>query len=620
MPQAEAQAQTFRNETLQLTVDPQTLAGRIVDLGSGSGWQFDVLDHLRAVGKEQIELPYRLLRVESSAAGAGGIQADVAVGANRYRLAMWLEADAPSMLFELQPLDEPDRVQQIVFPGPLLPTHGAVTQLVLPRMLTNGVVHRPRPEDHWVHRLTVASHSGLNMPFWGLEAPGNDVLAIIETADDVDVALEKSIRKPLQVSTVWNASLGRLRYPRRLRISVLKPGGYVNMAKAYRTYVQEHGRFKTLAQKIEERPLAQQVVGGPYFSVGYLPYSERKLRQIVNGLRAIGYTSGIIGPIDHIQWDSGAWLNDYQPFIQAPHYRPIAAESGFSAFSWLYLEDILPWDRYFDPNWVVRTEDGKMIEGWFNRDYEYQLLCSKVLKEQHRRLRDHIMQHDALHFDTTTAKALTECWHPEHMMSRSEDRESRRARLAEVASWGKLIGSEAGYDWAFDIYDFCSSNPRRAMETGLPVPAEHVPLLGLVYHDSVVSYCWEYDPYNKSYFGVDWSQDKLLYDIMAGNPPTVAPIMGYFPVIRRPAPPVEAYWVMWEDPATQQLLREALPAAQLHGRTAHHPMIDHTFIDEDRKVTRTVYQDGTYALVNFSCEPYEVEGGHVLAPRRYHIG
>jgi hypothetical protein len=96
--------------------------------------------------------------------------------------------------------------------------------------------------------------------------------------------------------------------------------------------------------------------------------------------------------------------------------------------------------------------------------------------------------------------------------------------------------------------------------------------------------------------------------------------MGYFPVIRRPAPPVEAYWVMWEDPAIQQLLREALPVAQLHGRTAHQPMIDHSFFDEDRKVTRTVYQDGTDALVNFSCEPYEVEGGRVLAPRSYHLG
>jgi len=481
-------------------------------------------------------------------------------------------------------------------------------------MLTNGVVHRPAVEDHWLHTFNVASHSGLNMPFWGLEAEANDLLAIIETADDVTLTLEKSIRKPLEVATHWTASLGSIRYPRRLRVSILKEGGYVRMAKAYRAYIQAHGRFKSLATKIEERPIARQVVGGPYFSLGYLPFSERKFRQIVHGLREIGYTNGVIGPIDHIQWDSGAWLNDYQPFIKAPHYAEIASDAGFAAFSWLYLEDILTWDKYYDPEWTVRTEDGSTREGWFNRDYEYQLLCSRVVKEQHHLLKEEMMHFDALHFDTTTAKALTECWHPQHPQSKSDDRESRRARLAEVASWGRLIGSEAGYDWAFDVYDFCSSNPRRAMETGLPVAAQHVPLLGLVYHDSVVSYCWEYDPYNKSYFGVDWSEDKLLYDIMAGNPPTISPVFGYFPVIRRPAPPVEAHWVTWEDPATQKILRDALPAAQLHGRTAHSEMLDHTFLDEDRHVSRTTYADGTEVLVNFGSEAHAQ-----CRPRSYRI-
>lgn len=281
---------------------------------------------------------------------------------------------------------------------------------------------------------------------------------------------------------------------------------------------------------------------------------------------------------------------------------------------------MLRWDAYFDPGWVVRSEDGQMIEGWFNRDYEYQLLCSKVLREQHRLLKGEMTRFDALHFDTTTAKALNECWDANHRMSKGEDRANRRDRLAEVASWGMLIGSEAGYDWAFDVYDYCSSNPRRAMETGLPVPADHAPLLGLVYHDSVVSYCWEYDPYNQSYFGVDWSEDKLLYDVMAGNPPTVAPVFGYFPVIRRPAPAIEARWVTWEDPETQRLLRAALPVARLHGRTAHQEMIDHAFLDPERTVTRTVYQDGTHVLVNVGTEPHEAEGGVLLEPRSYHIG
>jgi hypothetical protein len=143
-------------------------------------------------------------------------------------------------------------------------------------------------------------------------------------------------------------------------------------------------------------------------------------------------------------------------------------------------------------------------------------------------------------------------------------------------------------------------------------------MLGLVYHDSIVSYCWEYDPYNPSYLGGDWSRKKLLYDAMAGNPPTVSPVFGYFPVIRRPAPPVESRWVMWEDEQTQRLLREALPIAQLHGKTAHTPMIDHERLVEDGTVTRTTYADGTSVLVNQGAEPWS-EGTIVLPPEDYRI-
>lgn len=612
-------ALTIRNTRLAVSIDTETLAGRIVAPGSGAGWRFDILAALAIAPGQIAQRECRLLRCEPPASEAAGIEADIALDGNQYRVVIRVESGAGDVIFELQPLSEAEQVDQIIFPGPLLPLEGPVTQLVLPRMATNGIVHRPQANDHWVYRPDAAGNTGLNMPFFGLQSADADLLVIIETADDVDLVFEKVVRRPLEVTTNWRVSLGRIHYPRRLRVRLMPPGTYVDMAKEYRAYVKAQGTFKTLAEKIAERPRAAQVVGGPYFSVGYLPFSERKFRQIVDGLRTIGYTNGIIGPIDHIQWDNGAWLNDYQAFIQAPQFRPIAAEAGFAAFSWLYLEDILTWDRYFDPEWVVRNADGSTIEGWFNRDYEYQLICTKVLKEKHSLLRDRMLQHDALHFDTGTSKSLTECWHPDHMMSRSEDRASRLARLAEVASWGLLIGSEGGYDWAFDTYDFCSSNPRRAMETGLPVPAEHIPLLGLVYHDSVVSYCWEYDPYNKSYFGVDWSEDKLLYDVMAGNPPTISPILGYFPVIRRPAPPVESYWVTWEDPNTQRLLRDALPVAQLHGKTAHHEMLEHTFLDDARCLTRTTYGDGTRVLVNFSHTAEKLDG-IVVAPRSYHIG
>jgi hypothetical protein len=613
----------IRNTRLDLIFDDlAALSGRIRDRAAGEEWRFAARASFAFGQDGEVGSPGTFAVARLVDRGAGGADVEVTCGDNRYQLAIWLEPGAGDVLFEVAPLAEPQPLDWLTFPGRLLPVAGSVTQLTMPQWLTNGIIHRPKVSDHWRHEFPVAGAKGvsgrLNMPFWGLDSQSASLLAILETADDASLSLQKIASRPLEVAVTWTASLGSLRYPRRLRLRPLTDQGYVAIAKAYRSFVQAQGRFKSLAQKIEERPIVQRIIGGPYFTLGYLPFSQRKFRQVVKGLREIGYTAGLIGPIDLIQWGSSGWLNDYQPFINAPEYAPIAEEAGFAAFAWCYLEDILTWDPYYDPSWLVREPNGKLVEGWFNRDYEYQLICTKVLADKHRLLKDKMTQFDALHFDTTTAKALSECWEPAHLMSRTEDREARRRRLAEVASWGLLVGSEAGHDWAFDVYDFCSSNPRRGLETGLPFTAHHVPLLGLVYHDSIVSYSWEYDPYNQSYFGGDWGEDKLLYDVMAGNPPTVAPIFGYFPVIRRPWPPVEAKWLTWEDPVTQKLLRDALPVAQLHGRTAHMEMVDHAFLDDDLLVTRTAYQDGTNVRVNAGHETFEDSDG-ALPARSYQI-
>lgn len=617
---------TTHGETITITghagtliVDPATLSAEFrAPGGDGGRWRVDPLAHLRFADATGDLVPWRLEEIGPNPASAFAVEARVRAGANTYQLAVGVDSATGDLLLEVAPLNEPETIGNIAFPGPLVPVGDDISLLALPLIRTNGVMTEPTSTDHWETTIVIGAHSGLNMPFWGIATATHGLVGIIETPDDAHLQLVKTVRQPLRVEPDWQSSLGHLRYPRRLRILPLADASYVSMALAYRQYVKRMGQFRSLAEKIDARPGVQQVIGGPYFSTGYLPLSERKFRQVVTGLREIGYTNGIIGPIDHIQWESGEWLNDYQPFIHAPHYSGIAAEQGFAAFCWLYLEDILSWDPHFDPEWLLTKQDGSPVEGWFNRDYEYAQICTRVLLEQHRRLKDRISSFDALHFDTTTAKDLVECWHPDHPMTRSQDRESRHARLAEVASWNAVIGAEAGYDWAFDVMDFCSNNPRADLSIELPGSFSHIPLLGLVYHDSIVSYCWEYDPYNPSYLGGDWSRQKLLFDAMAGNPPTIAPVFGYFPIISRPAPPVASKWVMWEDEQTQRLLRDALPIAQLHGKTAHESMIDHERLSAEGVVTRTTYADGTSVLVNQGPHPWS-DGGVTLPAHDYRI-
>lgn len=596
-----------------LSVDPGTLAGSIQNPAGTNRWTFGGIDMPGGAHHETV-------RLESCEALDRGCRAVLRLGGLVVTVEIAL-ADGPSgVTFSLTPTADAELTSPLRYPPALRADGTPVVELALPLKTTNGIVYQPSPGDGLDFTFDVAGGNtvGLSMPFWSASTPNGGLLATFADQDDVELTVTSAADSGAEVAVGWTASLGSLRYPRRVTYTLLDEPGYVAAASAYRQSVVAAGRFRSLADKIAERPAVGGIVGAPYFSTGYLPFSRRKLDQVLAGLRDIGYRSGLLGPIDFLQWDAGPWLNDYQPFISAPDFAAPIAEAGFTPFAWLYLEDILDFDPSFDPGMLAVDRDGRVPQGWVNRDYRYARLCDTVIAQHGRRLRKRAGTFAGLHFDTTTSKALMECWSSEHPMSRSTDREARRDWLAEVAGWGHLIGSEGGCDWAFDVMDFCSNNPRRDLETCFPAPARHVPLQGLVYHDSVVSYCWEYDPYNRSYWGGDWSRAKILYDVMCGNPPTVSPVLGYFPVIGAAEVAVSSSWVTWEDPETQRLLREALPVAHLHERTALQPMLSHAFLDDAGTVSRTTYADGTEVVVNTGQKPYD-DGEVELTGSAYRI-
>lgn len=609
---------TWSGRDIVLRIDPRTLTGEIDDVRAGVRWRFAGVTAAAEPAGVQIE------RVEHLDEGC---RASVRFGDQPCTVDIALTGKQRAVTFSISPVGDAQMASPLPFPAALYPVDRSVDELALPLKTTQGIVYRPGPSDDLDFTFDAAGGNtrGLSMPFWSVSAGRGGVLAVLETPDDVDLTVRSDAHAGVGVGIGWRASLGVLGYRRSVRFTCV-PAGYQAAALAYREHVIAAGRFTSLTDKIAQRPAVRGLVGAPYFSTGYLPFSARKLKQVLGGLRGMGYTAGLVGPIDYLQWQAEPWLNDYQPFIHAPEFGPIVEEHGFTPFAWLYLEDILDFDPSFDVSMLAVDRDGTVPTGWENRDYRYHRVCDAALAGHGRRLQERAAAFTGLHFDTTTNKELMECWSPAHPMSRTQDREARSHWLAEVAGWGHLIGSEGGCDWAFDVMDFCSNNPRRGLETNFPAPAAHVPLQGLAYHDSIVSYGWEYDPYNKSYWAGDWSRDKLLYDVMCGNPPTVSPVLGYFPVITGGEQPVTSSWVTWEDPETQSLLRKAVPVAKLHEQTAFQAMVEHGYLDRDQMVSRTVYERGTEVLVNASAVGFDDGEVHLDASsylidgRRYRIG
>ena len=622
------------NAHLTLTILGNPLSGVIKNKTTGEDWRFDIGGSLGAMPDNDPGENCEVSAVEILNRGAGGAQARAVIGGENFTVSIWLDRLEPDVVFELAPLDgKPSRLSGVRFPGPIIPASQPVAELILPVMATQGLSHRPLPDEEWHKEFMLWEH-GLSAPLWGIMSGAGGALTIINTPDDCGAVIGKRRGDALRIEPYWVPSLGAFSYARRMTVCFTQTPHYAEMARRYRRYVTDQGRFKSLKEKIEERPAVGKLLGAPYVYVGYQPLNENLLKRVMDGMKALGYDTCLFGPITVNAWDN-AWMNDYVPLIQMDRdvYR-YGKELGYLPYAWEWLEDMMESSRFYNKDMPYILPDGEPMKGWSNRDYRYRLVCSRMLAENYTKLAPEIECAPALHMDVTTHIPVRECWRPDHRVTRAMDIEYKRERMRGYAAAGKVFGSEGGYDWAFDLYDFCSTNPRIGSLIDsdnfyIPVPNRLIPFLSIVYHDSVLMYWYEQDTYMRDrndmmkwFHGVEPGpenyeyRDKLLFDIMAGNPPTLSPCGCVFNMnLLDPKNPIELKWVTYDDPRTQRILRDALPVAQNHARYGLLRIDSQQYLDEPRLVSRTVYEDGTAFYVNFGCEPFRTESGETVPGR-----
>jgi len=623
------------NSLLSLTLFDDPLSGIIENKLTGERWVFNISAHISScLSNGEYNGSCMLSRAEPLNRGAGGAQAQAIIEGERFLVRVWLDPKEPDIAFELEPLDDkPTRLGGIRFPGPINPYQSIVTELILPLIATQGICHRPRPEEEWSKSFMLWEH-GLSTPLWGTIGNAGGALTILETPDDCGFIIKKHRGETLQIEPYWVPSLGKFSYARKITACFTSTPHYAEMARRYRRYMIDRGRFKSLKQKIEERPMVEGLLGAPYVYIGYQPMSEAVVKRAMAGMKEMGYNKCLFGPITVNSWDN-KWMNDYMPLINMDQdiYR-YGTEIGYLPYAWEWLEDMMESSRYYNNDVPYILPNGKPMSGWSNRDYHYRLACSKILADLYVKRLPMVENAPALHMDVTTHIPVRECWHPEHRYSRTMDIEYKRDRMRGYASAGKIFGSEGGYDWAFDIYDFCSTNPRIGSLVNsdhyyIPVPNRLIPFLSIIYHDSVLMYWYEQDTYMRDRNDMmKWFhntepgpenyhyKDKILFDIMAGNPPTLSPCGCVFNMnLLDPNNPIELKWVTYDEPRVRQILLDALPVAQNHAKIGLLRIDDQQYLDEPMLVSRTIYEDGRVFYVNFSNRPYKTEGGEIVPAR-----
>jgi len=465
-------------------------------------------------------------------------------------------------------------------------------------------------EKVWLYN-TVTYGRGLYMPWWGHQKDKSAMLFLLETPEDGGCRFRHPAGGPTKIELRWIHSLGKLAYPRRVRLCFFENADYVDLAKRYRRHVRRTGHFVSLKEKIARNPLVGKLVGSPVVHTSILyhiqpessyyhkddpaknhqvvSFNERakQLRQLsgkgikrayvhLDGWGFRGYDNlhpDIIPPSP----DAGGWEGmknladtcDRIGYVFAIHdqYRDY------------YLDA-----KSYDARHTILDRKGNRPHGstWYGGNQS--ILCSSLalghVKKNYLSLLNHGVKVRGAYLDVFAVVPPDECYNPEHPVSRIDCLKYRGTCLDFIRANGGVVSSEEPADWAVPHIDLVHHgpyalvpNPGRGPAMGIPVP-----LFNLVYHDALL---------------LPWSLGKGTWGIPEKD-------LGYLHGLANAGLPYLSL-----NPAEEELARVRTMLA-LHERVGLSEMTNHEFLDESYRKQRTTFADGTQVTIDLDSDTFEI--------------
>ncbi len=475
------------------------------------------------------------------------------------------------------------------------------------------------PLDSKDSPLWVYDASRLDMPWIGVcdLVTGAGYAIIIETSDDATVyfPIYKFDDKELRLPRIyWEPSKGKFSYPRIVHLSFTSQGGYVALAKAYRTYAKSKGLIIPLSEKIKKNPNIQRLLGAPDVWVEWVPdldyltfaieaktYGVEKMlihgrssREDIMKVNALGYVTS--------EYDN------YTDILPLEEGKNVDSHHGRI------------------PDDVVLRANGQRMTAWLTWDKKTQYMkrCPALWKDAAQIVIPNVLREYPFigrFIDVTTAEGLYECYDQNHPLTKRAKRQCGVDLLSYARSLGLIVGGEHGIWWGVPVLDYIegmmSCNPffswpaghliRPKSKTeeftdpwGNKLPAWDVyekwgighkwraPLWELVFHDCIIS-TW--------YWGD--STDFLLEAA-----PEITSKKNAFNILYGTIP---MFWSRTWKENRDIFLRSYRNTCKLHEIIGDKEILSHEFLTTDHDVQRTYFSDGTEVIVNFGEKPYELK-------------
>ena len=602
-----------------------------VQSARGSDWGKDV--RTNKVGANQ------LLQIERASVREGTIHAAASWSGHPFSIRFELPEEGAELTVAI---DTPNPEQRLPWEagwaGLVLMTYPYafynpnVVDTVVP--LDEGVVYSPEDVDpscdprRWSQ---TALHSHLSMPWWGVTDGQRGVMTQIETPWDcmfsIDwVETDSGTRTLPQIT--WLASKHNWGYSRRVTFRFLQQGGHVAMAKAFRSYEQQRGAFRSWQDKLADNPDVARLKG----ALDVWNW-ETLTDDVVHALQDAGIRQCVLGKPRGGNSEPGEGVE--------PEAIQAACEAG-------YLIGVYHNHSWIQNRWI--KQDPSMADAAIiDADGKHKTIANPW--DPNGRLdrcpaahREIFMRHATAERElginyfftdcTTTGGSIHECYHPDHPVIRSEGAAALSQALSDVGRLGMLVGSERGKWWATGathVFEGIETliqyggqyygkgddthwvGPYLTEKPGFEElclgydfnPARRLPLFQLVYHDSV--YCtrrWNQDPGRDASL---WDRHDLM-NILYGTAPLIFMHPRAGNVIGSGA----------EAGLRTRYLQTYRNVCGWHEKIGFDEMTDHRILTADRLVQETRFSSGQAVVVNFGSAAWDDPRGFAVPGSSFH--
>ena len=606
------------NNAIRVEFDQVGGGFELSDLRTGQRWS----QNIRGVPQPEV------VTAESSADGRG-LRASLKTAAGPVELTKTVVEPA-EVVVALRPAGSGRRAL-LSYPFPLLPP-SEKAELVMPAdegvILPATGVDIPKAIGTYTYQ-----QGGFLMPWFGLVEGERGLMVLAETPDDLQFRVGKaglpSGKTVLAPGVEWLFSRDDLRYERRVRFCAFDKGGYVAMAKRYRKFLVDTGRFRTLADKAKEIPDVHKLIG----AIDIYDHSNTDDVldwMISNGIRRALYYGAPNKARNEKALQAGYVTSRYDIYtdIATPELLKLwgPAKSPDDKLKIGYPDEAFvrpDGSLQFGFGYPVGVKGGVLQPGQELKTIRCVYRCSATKLQWLKKIVPGQAAEQALKsrfIDVETATAPFECYSEKHPLTRSEDIQTRIKLFDYLRSIGQIAASEGGADWPAHALHYQEGSltlnhfayPKGVYVGTAPFDlpddyiaaqfnmARRVPLHKLVYHDSVLmTWRWNHTP-NRWVKGAEYWDDWDLIHILYGGMPIFV---------------VNKQSIAEKGERILQSYRNVCGVLEKIGGSE---MISHRFLTPDRQVQETRFANGWAVVVNFDRKnAYTRGGGEKLAPKSF---